>query len=472
MGRTTRNIVLAVATLSGLVTTFAASGIVVATKQIGDEFQLSAVVLSWIPLTYVLAAAAVLMTVGKIADLFGRMKVFIIGLVGFTVISFAAAFATSGAMLITLRTLQGLTASLLFATNIALISLSHPPEVRGRALGIMTSGVYLGSTAGPILGGVIVDHLGGWRALFIFVGVVALITTALTLWKLRSVDWKESKQGRFDVVGSVVWALALPALLLGFTFLPELLGIFLVAGGALGFAFFVWWETQAADPLLRVNLLRHNRAFAFSNAAALINYSATYAMSFLLALYLEFNRGLSAKEFGYALVAAPVLQTIVSPFAGRLADRLQPRLVAATGQALCVLGLLAFVFLGEETPYWFIITALAVLGVGFGLFASPVAHLVMGSVDRREVGTASATLATMRVSGQGVSMGISGLVIALLVGRSERVQPVDYPHLLTSVRISFGIFAALCVLGLVAVLLGKPRHTTDGAIAAGLDPHR
>jgi MFS family permease len=455
MERTTRNIILAAATLAGFVATFAASGLVGATKQIGIEFQLSAVVLSWIPLTYVLAAASILMAMGKIADLFGRMKIFIIGLVGFTVFSFAAAFATSGAMLITLRTLQGFTASLLFATNIALISLSHPPEVRGRALGILTAGVYLGSTTGPILGGVIVDHMGGWRALFIFVGAVVLITTILTLWKLRKVDWKEPKQGRFDVLGSVVWALALPALLLGFTFLPELLGILLVAGGALGLAFFLWWETRATDPLLRVNLLRHNRAFAFSNAAALINYSATFAMSFLLAMYLEFNRGLSAKEFGYVLVAAPLLQTIVSPFAGRLADRLQPRLVAATGQALCVLGLFAFVFLGEKTSYWFIIPALGVLGVGFGLFASPVAHMVMGSVDRRDVGTASATLATMRVSGQGVSMGISGLVIALIVGRSEHLQPSDYPNLLTSVRLSFGIFAVLCALGLVAVLLGR-----------------
>ncbi len=464
MNRTTRNIVLAVSTLSGFAATFAASGIVVATRNIGDEFHLSAVVLSWIPLTYVLAAAAILMAMGKLADLFGRMRVFIIGLVGFTVISFAAAFATSGAMLITLRTLQGLTAALLFATNIALISLSHPPEVRGRALGILTSGVYLGSTAGPILGGVIVDHLGGWRALFVFVGIVVLITTVLTLWKLHGVDWREPKQGRFDVLGSIVWAVALPALLLGFTFLPDLLGILLATGGFVGLCLFLWWETRADDPLLRVNLLRHNRAFAFSNAAALINYSATFAMSFLLALYLEYNRGLSAKEFGYVLVAAPLLQTIVSPFAGRLADRLQPRLVAATGQALCVIGLLAFVFLGATTSYWFIIPALGVLGIGFGLFASPVAHMVMGSVDRRDVGTASATLATMRVSGQGVSMGISGLVIALLVGRSQHLQPPDYPNLLTSVRVSFAIFAVLCAIGVVAVLLGRKKDdSSDGA---------
>jgi MFS family permease len=462
MDRMTRNLVLAVAALSGFVATFAASAINVALPKIEEEFHLSAVALDWIPLAYVLAAAALIMAAGRMGDIFGRMKVFTIGLAGFTVFAFAAAFAPSGPVLITLRALQGLTAALLFATNIALATLSQPPATRGRALGLLTAGVYLGSSTGPVLGGLVTDYLG-WRALFLLVGGFALVTCVLTFWRLRKVEWKEPREASFDVLGSAVWAVALPALLLGFTFLPELIGILLVVGGSLGLAFFLWWETRAADPILSVNLLRHNRAFAFSNAAALINYSATFALSFLMTLYLHYTMGLRLREVGYVLVAAPVFQTVVSPFAGRLADRFQPRLVAATGQALCVLGLLALVFLGNDTPFWYIILALCVSGVGFGLFASPVAHMVMGSVGRHDVGTASATLATMRVSGQGVSMGISGLVLALLVGRGNRLQPSDYPHLLTSVRVAFAIFAVLCVLGLVAVLLGRKTQTsTEG----------
>jgi EmrB/QacA subfamily drug resistance transporter len=456
MEKTTRNIVLAVATLSGFVATFAASGVNVAIPRIGKEFDLSAVALDWIPLAYVLAAAAVVMTAGRMGDIFGRMKIFNIGLVGFTVFTVAAAFSPSGAVLIALRTLQGLAAALLFATNIALATLSQPLETRGRALGIMTAGVYLGSSTGPVLGGLVTDYLG-WRAMFLLVGGLTLITCVLALWRLRGVEWKEPREARFDRLGAAVWAVALPALLLGSTFVPELVGVLLVAGGVLGLAFFLWWETRAADPLLDVSLLRHNRTFAFSNAAALINYSATFAMSFLMTLYLHYNRDLKLREVGYVLVAAPVFQTVVSPFAGRLADRLQPRLVAATGQALCVLGLLAFAFLGNDTSFWYIILALCISGIGFGLFASPVAHMAMGSVGKHDVGTASATLATMRVSGQGVSMGISGLVLALLVGRGDELQTSDYPHLLTSVRITFAIFAALCVLGLVAVLLGRKR---------------
>lgn len=458
MDRATRNIVLTVATLSGLVATFAASAITVALPKIGREFHLSAVVLDWIPLTYVLAAAAVIMLAGRLGDIYGRMRVFIVGLVGFTIFSICAGFAPSGAWLVTLRTLQGLAASLLFATNIALATLSRPPETRGRALGILTGGVYLGASAGPVFGGMMTDYLG-WRSIFWFVGGLTLCTCALVFWKLRGVEWKEPRRAHFDVWGSAVWAAALPALLLGLTFIPELTGILLVAGGASGLALFLWLESRAEDPLLSVYLLRRNRAFAFSNMAALINYSATFALTFLMTLYLHYSQGLAVRHVGYVLVVQPVLQVLVSPLAGRLSDRVQPRLVAAAGQALCVLGLFAFAFLREDTPLWLVMLCLCVVGTGFGLFASPVAHMVMSSVEGRDLGTASATLATMRVAGQGLSMGIAGLVLALLVGRTEELQPQDYPELLTSVRVTFGIFAALCALGFVAVLLGKKRET-------------
>ncbi len=454
---TKRNIVLAVTTLSGFIATFIASAINMALPRIEAEFHLSAVVLDWITLTYILAAGAILMPVGRLADVFGQMKTFTLGLIWFTVFAFATAFAPSGAALLALRTLHGLAGALLFATNIALATVSHPPETRGRALGILTAGVYLGTTTGPLLGGVIAQHLG-WRALFHIVGGVALVTCALTVLKLRGIEWKEPKPARFDVLGSLVWLVAFPALLLGFTFLPGLVGSLLVGGGIVGLACFLWWETRAADPVLNVGLLRRNRVFALSNSAALINYSATTAMIFLMSLYLHYVRGLGLMQAGAVLACGTALQAAVSPFAGRLADRLQPRLIAALGMMLCTLGLLAFSFLGESTPYSYVIPAVCILGVGFGLFASPVAHIIMGSVERRHMGPASATLAVMRLTGQGLSMGIAGLVLAVIVGRHEidEQSGADLSNLLMSVRTTFAIFTALCVLGLLAILMARP----------------
>jgi EmrB/QacA subfamily drug resistance transporter len=454
MDRRTQNIILAVTAVAGFVATFMATSINIALPLIESEFHVSAVTLGWISTGYVLAAAAVLMSVGRIADLYGRTRVYLVGMAGFTVISFGSAFAWSATVLIVLRVLHGLFAAMMISTSTTMVILSHPPEIRGRALGLQVAGVYLGMTTGPMLGGIIARN-AGWRILFVVVAALSLVNSVVPFWKLRKIDWREPKVARFDVFGSVVWAVALSALLLGSSYLPDLVGAILMAASVVGLALFFWWETRAADPILSVDLLLRNRVFASSNAAALINYSATFAMTFLMSLYLQYNRGLDAQEAGLILVPGLFLQTALSVVAGRLADRLPSRSLASVGMSLTVLGLSAFVLLSETTSYWYIIGVLCVLGIGFALFASPNTHRVMGSVEKRQVGTASATLATMRMTGQNLSMGLATLVLAIVVGRHE-VEPVDYPHFLTSVRISFAIFAALCVLG-VAASLARPK---------------
>jgi MFS family permease len=247
---------------------------------------------------------------------------------------------------------------------------------------------------------------------------------------------------------------------LGFSYLPDVTGAILIAAGVVGLVLFFWRETRADDPILSVDLFLRNRVFAFSNAAALINYAATFAMTFLLSLYLQYNRGLDAQEAGLVLVPGLFVQAVLSVVAGRLADRLPSRILASVGMGLTVLGLFAFAFLAGTTPYWYIFTVLCVLGIGFALFATPITHTIMGSVEKRQVGTASATLATMRMTGQNLSMGLATLVLAIVVGRHE-VEPVDYPHFLTSARISFAIFAALCVLGVAASLVGPRRQRSS-----------
>lgn len=459
MDRSTQRIILIATAMIGFVATFMASSINIALPLIESEFRVSAVTLGWISTTYVLSAGAVLMAVGRLADLHGRMRVYLIGLAGFTILSFASALAPSATVLIVLRVFQGLASALLFATHTALVILSHPPEVRGRALGLQVAGVYLGLTLGPVLGGII-SRNAGWRTLFVVVGALSLANCILPFWKLRKIDWREPKTARFDILGSTIWAIALSALLLGFTYLPDALGGLLITAGIVGLALFFWWETRAGDPILSVDLFLRNRVFALSNTASLINYSATFAVTFLMSLYLQYNRGLDAQEAGLILVPGLLVQAGLSVLAGRLADRLPARMLASTGMGLTVLGLFAFVFLDETTPYSYIVGVLCVLGIGLALFASPMTHTVMGSVEKRHVGVASATLATMRVTGQNLSMGIATLVLAIVIGRHE-MGPADYPHFLTSARISFAIFAALCVLGFAASLV-KPVNRQHG----------
>jgi len=449
--------VLLVATTAGFLGTFMTSAVNIALPLIEEEWNVSAVTLSWISLSYILPAAAFLMPAGRLADLYGRKRFFIMGMIAFTVITFAAALAPNAFVLILLRILQGIGMAVLLACTTAMVTLAHPPETRGRALGLQVGGVYLGLTLGPALGGVIIHNLG-WRFIFVLVGIVGAIDCLLAVWRLRGVEWREPKRAPFDVTGSVAWAGALTVLLIGFSVLPGVLGWVLIIAGAAGIAGFLWWETRAPDPVLNVDLIRRNRVFAYSNAATFINYAATYAMTFLMSLYLQYNRGLDPQAAGLVLVTGTVVQTAFSPVSGRLSDRVQARYVASAGMGVCVLGLLALVFLTATTPYWYIIATLCVLGLGFAFFATPIIYAIMGSVDRRYTGVASATIGTMRLTGQNISMGLATLVLAVVVG-SHPIGPADYGNVLTSVRITFAIFTVLCVVGVAASLVG-PRDAT------------
>lgn len=456
MERSTQQTVLIAVTATGFLTAVSTSGVNVALEQIASDLGLSAVSISWVTLSYILAAGALLMPMARVADFRGRVLVYNLGLAGFALFTLASALATNAAVLILTRALQGVSAAFLFSTTVAMVTLAYPPETRGRALGLQVAGVYLGITLGPVVGGIITENLG-WRGLFVLVGALSIVNLVLPLRRLRGLEWREPKTAPFDVRGSFAWVCALSALIIGFSYLPTMAGYALIGAGLVGLAGFVCLEIRAADPILNINLLRHNRVFASANAASFINYSATTAMAFLVSLYLLYNRGLGAQTAGFVLVAGPFVQAAVSPLAGRLADRVEARFVASTGMALCAVGLFAFTFLTETTPYWYVIVVLCVLGLGFGLFSSPIIHTVMGSVGRRYVGVAAATSSTMRVTGQSFSLGIAALVLAVVVGRHE-IGPADHVHLLSSVRITFLIFAVLCVIGVLASLVGPGRR--------------
>ncbi len=276
--------------------------------------------------------------------------------------------------------------------------------------------------------------------------------------KMRG-EWTESRGARFDVTGSILYCVGLVALMYGFSRLTETDGILLFGSGLLLLVVFVMWEVRAPSPVLDISLFRHNRIFAFSNLAAFINYSATFSVSFLLGIYLMFLRGLNPQEAGLVLLVQPVVMAVGSPFAGRLSDRVEPRIVASAGMGLIVVGLIYFSFLTSTTPFPLIIVALAVLGLGFALFSSPNSNAVMGSVDKKVYGVAAGTLATMRMTGQTLSIGVAMLVFGVVIGRVQ-ITPEYFPELLQSVRIAFGISAVLCAGGVLASLARGSRAET------------
>jgi MFS family permease len=203
--------------------------------------------------------------------------------------------------------------------------------------------------------------------------------------------------------------------------------------------------------VLDVGLFAHSRVYAFANLAALINYSATFGVGFLLSLYLQHVRHLGPQAAGLVLVAQPVVMTAVSPVAGRLSDRVESRVVASAGMALTAVGLALLVPVTDGTPLGYIVGCLALLGVGFGLFSSPNTNAVMGAVEPRHYGAAAATLGTMRLVGQMLSMAVATLVLSRVVG-SVSVTGAPPDALVRATRLSLGVFAALCAGGVIASL--------------------
>jgi len=447
--------VMLVTSIAAFVTPFMAASVNIALPSIARDYSMDAITLSWIATSFILSAAVFLIPFGRIADISGRKRVFIWGGAIFGAASILAALAWSPVILITARVIQGIGGAMLFGTSAAIISSVYPPGERGRAMGINIAIVYLGLSLGPFLGGLMTQYMG-WRSIFWLNALLCALLVMITVWRLKP-EWAEARGERFDYFGSFVYGAGLVALMYGLSELPSIHGFVSLGAGLVILLVFLRWEATITSPILDINLFAENRVFAFSNLAAFINYSATFAVGFLLSLYLQYIKGQNPSDAGMVLVAMPVVQAVFSPLAGRLSDRVEPRLLASVGMTLTAAGLLLLVFIGSDTAIWYIIISLVVLGAGFALFSSPNVNAVMSSVDKKSLGVASATLATMRLTGQMFSLGIAMLLISLFMGRVA-VSPEVYPQYILSLQSAFAIFTTLCIGGIFASMARGKAH--------------
>ena len=438
-----RKYILALITIATFLNPFTGTAINLALPAIGTEFSADATTLAWVSSAYLLASVIFLLPAGKLGDSRGKVTVFITGIVVYTAGAVLTIFTPSIGILLVFRFLQGIGGAMIYANSVALITHLYPPGERGYAIGLNTTAVYAGLSLGPFLGGILTQFFG-WRSIFV-------VTAFLAVPVLFSADkFPEFLNGRhreeFDVPGLVLSSALILCLFLGLASATTPVGAVLLGAALILGAAFYRVERRHPSPLLPVSLLRENRVFASSNAAALINYSATYAVGFLLSLYLQYIRGYAPAAAGSLLLIQPVIQVFVAPVAGRLADRIQPGHVASVGMALAAVCLFGLATLSETTPLAAIIVFLAVLGVGVGLFSSPNTTAIMGCVEKKSYGSASAMTAMMRSLGMMLSMGAVLVVFAVVMG-STTVTPAIFPEFLASVRLIFLVFGVLSVFG-------------------------
>ncbi|OPX69087.1 MAG: putative transporter [Methanoregulaceae archaeon PtaB.Bin056] len=450
-----QRVILFIAVISSFITPFDGSAVNIALPAIGQEFSLDAVTLSWITTSYLLSIAILLVPFGKLADMKGRKRMFLIGISTFSAASVLLAFSADAGMLIGLRLLQGAGCAMIFGTSLAILSAAYHPRERGKVLGITIAAVYLGLSLGPFLGGIMTERLG-WRSIFLVNAPLGILCIVFAIWKLP-LEWRDEPGQQFDIAGSLLWAVSLIATIYGLSILPSLAGAALIGTGIVLLVVFGAFELRSPSPVLNMQLFLGNRVFAFSNFAALINYSATYAVTFLLSLYLQVAKDFTAEYAGLILVAQPAMQALFSPLAGKLSDNIDPGLVASGGMAVTVAGLFLLTFLDAGSSIPFILGCLLFLGVGFGFFSSPNTNAILGSVDRRSYGVASGMVGTMRLLGQMLSMGLAMTIFATSIGREE-IGEWNIPEFIESIHIAFLLFFALCVVGLAFSLVrGKKR---------------
>ena len=445
-GSTSKSAILFSICMAHFLNPFMLSAVGVALPVMGREFSASALQLGLIETSFVLSMAIFLLVMGRLGDIYGRRKIFQMGLLLFAFAGGLISQADSIEMVIALRFLQGMGGAMVNATTMAILVSVFAPHERGKALGIAIASVYAGISCGPFIGGFLIEFLG-WRSLFYLMVPFGLLTYFVTWVKIKD-EWAGSRGEPFDWSGALVYAPSILLLVYGVLHLQDgglAWGLLILAN--LGLVLFLLIEMRAPYPMLDVRLLLENRVFALSNLAALFNYAATFGVTFFLSLYLQYVKGMGPQQAGTILIIQPIVQTIFSPFFGRLSDRIPAAYVATSGMAFCAVGLAVATGLSAESPLSMIVLLLVFLGLGFALFSSPNVSMIMGSVAPRHLGVASGLSASMRTMGMLTSMMIITLIFSYLMP-GQPVTLETQSAFLDSMRLALLIFCALCIVGI------------------------
>lgn len=438
---------------TSFITTFTGSALNLSVPDMGHYFQVSASFVGWLVTAYMLTVAALSVPFGRIADLTCRKRILVIGLFIFSLSSAVSTFGFSMWMLIGLRALQGLGGAMIFSTNTAVLISAFPGKDRGRVLGYSIASTYVGLSAGPVIGGFL-NHNLGWRSIFALTAVVGFAVLILAAAKLPR-DVCEHKGESWDILGNLLFIGMIVLTMYGLSdFRLEWLPILLVALGLLLGVLFVRHELKVKDPVIQVRIFRSNIGYSFSNLAALLNYGATFAIGYLMSIYLQVVMGYSSQTAGFILITQPVLMAFLSPYAGRLSDRISPFKLASFGMAFCAAGVLIFAFVGIDTSLWVIIAALVITGIGFAFFSTPNTNAVMACVEPKDYGVASSILATMRSVGHTSSMVVVTVIVSRYMG-NQALADAEPELLIQTMHTAFLIFAVVCAVGIFISLKRK-----------------
>ncbi|MEP7706038.1 MFS transporter [Paraglaciecola sp. 25GB23A] len=414
----------------------------IAIPNLAADLQANAKLVGWLPTIFLLSSVALMLPFGKLADNYGRKRIYTYGLMLNALSSLMCAWADVIEWVLFWRFVQGAASAMIFGTGVAILSSVTPANKRGFALGLAATCVYVGLTVAPAIGGWLTE-IWGWRAVFLF--QIPLVIALITLIKLGlKGEWKSERHSKFDWRGTIIFAISTSALVFGLSLLPSLLGFVLLAIALASMVLFVFQQSRHTEPLIRVQMFLESRVFSMSLTTSLLMYASVYPLTFLLSLYLQYVKGFSPAHAGQIILLQALSMAIMAPLAGRLSDRVQPRIIASVGCAIVALGFIILSQIGIETTASYIGASLLLIGVGFGLFSTPNNNAIMGAVNSRELGVASASMNLARTIGNLVGMSLVNLLVHIFLGDAH-ITEQQYPALLHTISLSLYI-SVFCVV--------------------------
>ena len=406
-----------------LVVTILGAGIVfldssvatVALPAIQRDLDVSTALLQWVASGYLLTLSVLLLIGGRLADIFGRRRMFLYGLAAYAALAALAGLAPSGLALVGIRSVQGIAGAVLVPTTLAIINAVFPPDERGRAIGIWAGWSGITTILGPVVGGFVIDTLS-WRYAFFIAPVIALVALALSRPVPESADPTASRS--LDVVGVLLSCAAFGGLVFALIQGPiagwdatEVL-VAAVAGG-LFLPVFIVWERRTAHPMLPLEMFA-NRNLTAANAVTLFVYAGLYGTFFYVALYVQTALTASATVAGSMFVPITLLLFFLSPYAGRLNDRYGPRWLMCLGPLVAAVGLMIASFTGPGQLWTVLMPGIVVFGIGLGFTVAPLTATAIGSAEERFSGAASGfNNAVSRIAGL-LAIAAMGVIVVQL----------------------------------------------------------
>lgn len=446
--------VIYVSVITSFITTFMGSALNLSVPALEKEFHVSAGTVSWVITIYMLTCASFAVPFGRLGDRVERRRILYMGILIFSISSAAAVFSAGIGFFLAARIMQGIGASMIFSTNIAILVGAFDEDMRGKVLGYSTCATYVGLSAGPVAGGIL-NYNFGWRSVFIATAIVSAVAFCVAFFRLPYSKKTEFERKPADLAGNILFVISVILLMYGISSLRQgRVSLFILGSGIASFIVFIYRESKARNPLVDLKIFRDNPSFLLLNLAAMINYGANFVMSYMLSVYLQIIKGMTSQLAGVILVTNTAVMAVLSPYMGKLSDRLSPSKLSALGMSLCAASLFIFSGLTQDTSTVKIIFTLALSGAGLALFSAPNTNAVMSCVKKEDYGVASSILSTMRSMGHTSAMALATAIIGLYMG-TESMTSAQPDSIMTTVHVIFSLFAALCILGIFMAIRRK-----------------